>query len=322
MSTEKPKKSAAAKEIAVKDKHQDIAIVATSPVETQTMELVKSAPAPAVRVEAGDDEYAQYAGAGHEEHRKDDDLIPIVRVLQTNSPECDDRTRNPRPEPGWLINTATSKVYPALAEANESGLLIIPVTYDTVVVRWIPQDDGGGFVGVYSPDDPKIKPLLEAKSMGKIILEKGTFDSFDKKTELSLTKNLYAIAIDEAAGDGSPVVIPCESTKLTPFKKWLNEIAPPMKKPKYPLFAYTTRLQTIKEERDKGKSYNFRFTNLTTAPNGPFAIRSTKDELFQLAATMWETLRKAKLEGKDTVDYGTQKAEPAAAKGDGPAADF
>lgn len=89
---------------------------------------------------------AQY----QESFTRDDVQLPFIRILQDNSPQVkkQDAAYIKGAEAGLLFNTATGELY----DAQEKGLLVVPVKYTRSITEWIPRSQGGGFVADHGPN--------------------------------------------------------------------------------------------------------------------------------------------------------------------------
>lgn len=86
-----------------------------------------------------------------------DKRLPILRVLQANSPQA--KRGNPAYIPGAkegdFINTATGQIYD-----GERGLYFIAAYKHLKFPEYIKREEdgsGGGFLGIYEPEDPVVK---------------------------------------------------------------------------------------------------------------------------------------------------------------------
>lgn len=151
--------------------------------------------------------------------------IPILRPLDPKSPQCNPPENGgiPGATGGTIFNTVTSEIYD-----RKLGLYIIPFLTDRKFVNYIRREDdgsGGGFVGIYEPNDPLVKQRQEERQrefgnlFGKLangVNEEG------KDLELVETNYLYCIVV-KPNPDGSypgeygeyfPAVIPFASTQI------------------------------------------------------------------------------------------------------------
>lgn len=81
--------------------------------------------------------------------------VPIIRVLQSNSPQVADPRDGgiPGAKNGSFFNTVTREVF----DGRDIGLFMIPVHKHRMVVEYMKRDEdgrGGGFVNAYEPENP------------------------------------------------------------------------------------------------------------------------------------------------------------------------
>lgn len=303
-------------------------------VEKPTSTALAVVPDAPLSTEVNDFDYGEDAGLGLEGREANDTLIPMIRVLQAQSPQCQDAGRAQEVKAGWLYNTATDVGYPARAEVKEeaAGVLFQPVYVETVFNLWNKREPdgsgGGGLVRTYkapvagsSPkqiaDWKRCQGYKAEKPLGKIELPPGTMDPADQNTtELVETKNIYGHFLDPDTQEVTELVmIPCESTKITPFKKWFSYVAPPGSK--RPLMANKVRITTQLETRGKNKSWNFRFN----AVRKPTADGKVADDLFGVSHPNYQAakaLHAAIIAGAMKADVeADQKAAAEADEGGG-----
>lgn len=196
-------------------------------------------------------DYGEMAGEGFEKTSGKDLNVPFLAVLQSNSPQVEDK--DPKgAESGMLFNTVTRELYSAHAADDAPGLPFLLCHYDTAYVEWVPRDNGGGFVGLHDPNGQIVKDALEASDTGYGKLKIGDND---------LVETIYGYGLflnpegTEAVGFG---VVSFSSTKLKPFRNWLTAIYTLKGNPKPPTYAYRSILRTVKQKNDFGTFYNFR----------------------------------------------------------------
>ncbi len=201
-------------------------------------------------------DYGKMAGAGFENTSGKDLNVPFITVLQSNSPQVEDK--DPKgAESGMLFNTVTREMWVANAADDAPGLPFLLCHYDTAYVEWVPRDSGqpGGFVGLHDPNGPIVKEAIEASETGFGKLAYG-------KNELVETTYGYGLSLNpegtHSIGFG---VLSFSSTKLKPFRNWLTAIwtikgTDPKNRP--PSFCYRSIIRTVKQKNDFGTFYNFR----------------------------------------------------------------
>ncbi len=252
--------------------------------------------------------YADDAGAGFEDVGRDELLIPFLRVLQSNSPQCDETSGAYQADarPGMLINTATSELFD-----GKLGVLFLPVYRDHTFVEFVPRDAGGGFVGIWSADDPRLPALRAAQGQfGRLVLESGN--------ELTETFSLYGLtarltpggdAIDPDA-EVAQCVIGFSSTQIKAYKLVTTRLAGLIgsPKPKYPIFAHAWRVRSVPQKNKKGSFYGWTLGLLGGTP--ATALLKPNDPLYLHARDFHRLLK----EGAARADYAA--GAPDAGNGD------
>lgn len=192
-----------------------------------------------------DFDYGADAGTGFEGTSKADLAIPFLGVLQSNSPQVTDD--NPAgAKAGLLFNTVTRE----LIDATD-GINLLPVHKDHLFVEWVPREKGGGFVAAHAPDSDLVKKTLAALNgvrTPKLLLPNGN--------QLVETYYIYALLLNEdSTASTGFCVISFTSTKIKPYRDWLTSMF--MIKGRPPIFAFRSKLKTVKQKNEKGTYYNF-----------------------------------------------------------------
>lgn len=229
-------------------------------------------------------DYGEYKGEGFEGTTASDLSIPFISVLQNNSPIVED---NPEAEAGMLYNTVTGELID-----GEDGTIFQPCYKERLYTEWVPYDDGGGFVGIHTPDSDIVKNAL-------VVVEGNKFaDLKNGENDLVETHYVYGNLLDK---DGKEVVafavMAMTSTKIKVCRDWFTSMY--MIKGQPPLFANRARLQTVKQKKDKFTFYNFKIT-----PIG----NSWAESLIDPKSEDGKALLQAGKEFKDMVTSGIAKA--------------
>ena len=174
--------------------------------------------------------------------------IPFIRIAQATNPEL--KKRDPKYieglSEGDLFNTVTGQYYD-----GEKGVTVIPCYQETQYLKFIPRDQGGGFLGQMSPDDPDIP---KAKRTGSVEL-------LPDGNELIKSDQHYCLVIGE---DGVPNfgIVDMSKSKLKVSRKWKSqlsmltvEVNGVMKRP--PIFLTKWKLTVVGDSNDKGDWGNY-----------------------------------------------------------------
>ena len=178
--------------------------------------------------------------------------IPFIRIAQATSDQV--KKKSPKYIEGLSVgdiyNTVTGKYYD-----GEKGVILIPCYQETVNLKFIPRSEGGGFLGILSPDDPEIS---KAKRTGSLEL-------LPDGNELIRSDQHYCLVIGE---DGVPNfgIVDMKKTSLTMSRKWKSmlsmltiEIKGVMKRP--PIFLTKWKLSVVEDKNDKGDWCNHLITS-------------------------------------------------------------
>jgi hypothetical protein len=269
--------------------HREEKATPTQTAEAIVNQTVEAATGTAVTITTADamTDYSGDAGAGFESVGTNEFLIPFVRILQSNSPQCDEASGsyNPDARPGMIINTATGQMY-----SGKAGLAFVPVERDHTYPEFVPRDAGGGFVSVWTAHDPRIPDLKAAQGQfGRLKLENGN--------ELTETFSLYGLAtpVNEAGEmidkmDLIQGVIGFSSTQIKTYKmittRLISMIGSP---PRYPIWAHVWIARTVPQKNKKGSFYGWSFG--LRGGNPATAILRRDDPLYQQGKALHAALK-------------------------------
>ena len=253
-------------------------------------------------IDYGDDE-----GCGMENISRDEFKIPILRVLQSNSPQCKPVSAGGTEgaQAGMIYNTATGEMW-----SGEVGTTFIPVDRNHNFIEYVSRDAGGGFVGTYDIDDPLIMDLRE---------KQGKFGKLEHNgNEIVETFYLFGLVIPP---DGTVIqgVVPFVSTQISKYQTFMTRYQAITyanaagKKVRPPLWAHRWKLGTMYQQNKKGTFYGW---TLKLESEPPVSCRMRlDDELYQMGRAFYDLLK----EGVAKVEHATAGTEGgASADGDIP----
>lgn len=257
--------------------------------EPTTTALVTTTPSavPAVLYDDSD------LGAGFEDFTKDDVAVPFIAILQKQSPQAEED--NPKyikgAKPGMLFNTVSSAIY----DGKERGITVIPVHRVRSYIEWIPKDDGGGLVNVFTPDSEAVKQVLadSGKQFGKLKIGDGN--------DLVETFSMFALVVRED-GTYERVVISFSSSQIATYKRWMT-MAQSVQVPTPdgrlvvpPMFAHKYRLKTAFTQKKDYTWYKY-------------AVQWDGDDALASRLTPSDPLYHAAKEFRQMVISGSVKAD-------------
>ncbi len=192
---------------------------------------------------------------GFEGQTNKDVAIPFVKLLQSNSPEVVKRTVDGA-QPGMWLNTATKKLY--------RSLLFVAGYSKNMFTRFVPRDQGGGFVGQYEINDPIVLKALDENKRLKRAFGEYYVDSLDGKRtgkdgdELSETFYLYGVVCDEETEFSvGMAILAFKSTMIKCYKGMMTQLRQETqivngRKVIPPLFSHLLRFNTEGRENKAG----------------------------------------------------------------------
>lgn len=152
----------------------------------------------------------------------EDNLVPFVAVLQSNSPQV--IPRNPKQidgaSAGDILITSLNRYW-----KGESGIEFQACAFDQDYVEWRLRDNGGGFVGRHPrmPENAKEKPDPKNPQRVLWLMPSGT--------QIVHTRYHYGFILNpqDAQGEGSPLglmqaVISLSSTGHTFSRTWMTQM--------------------------------------------------------------------------------------------------
>jgi hypothetical protein len=200
-------------------------------------------------------DYGEDAGQGYENQDMSDRKLPIIELLQSNSPEVAESKG--KIWAGQFRNTVTGEVC--------DEVFFVPAITDHCWTEWIGRDDGGGFRGRH-PKNAKIVADAVARNDGRAIGKLKVPQPPEAKTgkpqpdhELVESFEIYGILFDAKTGEVLGfAMIPFTSTKIKVYRAWnsaIGNFAPTINGKKLnpgqvPIFAH--RVKMTSESETKG----------------------------------------------------------------------
>lgn len=283
-----------------------------------------TAPDPAGTAMQEFDDYGEDAKKGYENQNMSDRKIPMVFMVQPNSPQVKDR----KALPGQLFNSVTGEAYDTIE--------IVPCITDHVAIEWVGRDDGGGYRGRHALNSQIYKDAVKrngGKSIGKLIVPSTGKDDKGKdlpQTELVETYEIAGViyqawrdGVALYAGDEAvmPVVISFKSTAIKVYKELssnlgmfqLTVVDPATgakRKQEVPLFAHRVRMGTAEDSKNGQAFY---VPTLAPAEGTiPKSLMRKADPRYVAAKMLHEQY----LKGVVSADYATTTNDAGGGGGD------
>jgi len=258
----------------------------------------KSETAVSVRAAGGDlvtYDYGNNAGAGWDNTSQDDFSIPFLNQLQALSPEVQagEDTAIEGAQVGMFVNSVTRTLY--------SEVIFVPVQTEHVFVEWVPQDQGGGFVGVHQIDSQAVADARSRATDRRLTTEGGN--------DLVETFYVYALILDEVgAEDASEMVVMAFSrTKIKRYKAIMTRLRTLKGSANIPLFAHQIRMSATGEKNAAGQPY--KNVELNPAVDGDVAasLLAPSSAILEASSGFLESIAS----GERKADHGTAAGEGA-----------
>ena len=211
----------------------------TAPPETQALETF---------------DYGDDAGQGFENQDMSDRKLPIIELLQSNSPQVTEAKG--KIWAGQFRNTVTGEIY--------DEVLFVPAITDHCWTEWLPRDDGGGFRGRHRKDGKVVVDAI-GRNGGRAIGKLPVPQPPDPKTqkpqpnhELVESFEIYGIVYDAKTGEILGfAMVPFTSTKIKVYRAWnsaIGNFAPTINGRKLapgqvPIFAHRVKMSSESETR-------------------------------------------------------------------------
>jgi hypothetical protein len=226
------------------------AVAAAVPATADGTALV---PPPAVQaVAALEEDYGDDAGQGFENQDMSDRKLPIIELLQSNSPDVV-QSRG-KVFAGQFRNTVTGEIY--------DEVYFVPAITDHCWIEWIPRDDGGGFRGRHAKNSKIVADAI-ARNDGRAIGKLQVPQEPDKNNkpqpthELVESFEIYAILYDKDGAILGFGMIPFTSTKIKVYRAWnsaIGNFAPTiggkkLRPGQVPIFAHRVKMTSEVEQK-------------------------------------------------------------------------
>jgi len=137
--------------------------------------------------------------------------IPFIRVAQGTSPQLkkSDMKYIPNLRQGDIFNTVSGQAWD-----GEEGIIVIPCYQTTTYPEFIAGDQGGGYVGVRSADDPDLQRTTR----------QGAKEYLPNGNEVIKSDQHFCLVVG-SDGMYEPAIVDFKSTGLKVSRRWKTQIA-------------------------------------------------------------------------------------------------
>jgi hypothetical protein len=210
----------------------------TPPPETQALEVF---------------DYGEDAGQGFENQDMSDRKLPIIELLQSNSPEVVESKG--KIYAGAFRNSVTGAIY-------DEVYFVVGIT-DHSWTEWIGRDDGGGFRGRHSKDAKIVADAVarnEGRAIGKLKVPQPPNKEGKPQPDHELVETFELYVILYGAKDNEILgfaMIPFTSTKIKIYRAWnsaIGNFAPTiggkkLRTGQVPIFAHRVKMTSEMETK-------------------------------------------------------------------------
>ena len=220
--------------------------------------------------------------AGMEESGEESFVLPIVTLMQDNSP----LVKPQRPEyvsgatGGMFINRSSQNLY--------ETAMIVPVYYLPVWTHWHPRDAAeSGLIATYQYNDPKAQEAQwTTTETGRQVRQ------FPDGTELTDTRRHYVLLCNADLTNVEPGILTLSGSQIRRSSKWLAEMRSKRvivnsKQVTPPTYATLWKMEAQNESNSKGDWYGYKFT-FSRFLSGE---SKTETELYNTAKQLYQDLK-------------------------------
>jgi hypothetical protein len=194
---------------------------------------------------------AQDAGKGVST-AQEDNMVPLVYVLQALSPQCNKRNGAyiEGAEPGAIL----LKNAPKPIVNGEEGMTFQPCAFFKRWVEWVPRESGGGIVASHVDMPSDAKKVTDAKNPTKV--------KFVRPNGNELIETRYHAGFAHTDSGPLPYVIPFTSSGHTVSRNWMFMMGSKQVNGKrMPSWASLYRLTTIERTNAAGTWFQFKISD-------------------------------------------------------------
>jgi hypothetical protein len=196
-------------------------------------------------------------GAGLENTDKDSVAIPFLRVVQRNSPQCDeaDAAFMEDAKAGQFIESVNNTLFD-----GKAGVTLLPCAFQRRILRWGPRGDGG-FKGELMPED--VTAMISAGKADYVdgrLYVKGPDGEINIKRDDRLVDTRMHFCLLETDSGPIQVLLSLSSTQIKKSKQllaMLTSVKVGGHTP--PTWMNRVKVTTVAESNDQGSWYGVKF---------------------------------------------------------------
>lgn len=196
-------------------------------------------------------------GAGLENTDKDSVAIPFLRVIQRNSPQCDeaDAAFIEEAKAGMFIESVNSTLFD-----GKTGVTLYPCAFQRRILRWGPRG-GGGFKGEMMPEDVSAMVASgEAGYLDNRLYVKGPDGEINEKRDDRLVDTRMHFCLLETDNGPIQVLLSLSSTQIKKSKQLLAMLSSvKISGQTPPTWMNKVKMTSVAESNDDGSWYGVKF---------------------------------------------------------------
>lgn len=204
--------------------------------------------------------------------------IPFLRILQSNSPECDPD------DPGYLEGAKKGSILDTVTQEMFDRIEVFPVLFKREFVEWVLRNQGGGLAGRHAPE--AIPAYTDTEVDGKMML------LMDNGHQLVDTRQHYVMFKSGENGYWKPAMIGMSSSQIKISKRLMAMVQDQRRARKLMTFEFST----LGQKNEKGSWSGWAAKPLNDASADPELLPEAI--LFQKAVKQGDV----KVQGEDDGD--------------------
>lgn len=212
----------------------------------------------ASQLPAGIEEFAERDAGSGVSTRAEDNLVPLIYVLQDGSPQVKERDED------YIVDAKAGDIWlraslDPIAKGGE-GIWAQPCAFYTDVVEWIPRKKGGGFVARHDVMPSDVKETADEENPNRVV--------YVRPNGNECRETRYHVVNVFGRGTPQPYVIPLSGTGHTFSRQWMfmmNGVQ--IKDKKAPSFSRLYNIKTKLKTNAAGEWFTFTIADSQWVPS-------------------------------------------------------